>query len=150
LENEIVAVGRICVEPPTTTVRPTPTSLVLETSRRLGAGARVPLNLSALSSFSLFPGQVVGIRGINASGNYLAVQQILVPQRLPCPDIASSDFLTTGIRMIVASGPWGTDSGGWEVFQEICHLAQTERVDVLILVSSHSAPALTIDGPVYR
>ena len=117
-----------------TTARPTPTSLVLETSRRLGAGCRVPLNLSAVPSFSLFPGQIVGVRGINASGAYLAVQEILLPNRLPCPDVESSDFLNRGMKMIVASGPWGTDKGGWEGFNEICRIAQTESVDVLILV----------------
>lgn len=36
--------------------------------------------------------------------------------------------------MIVASGPWGTETGGWEGFEEICRVAQTESVDVLILV----------------
>jgi DNA polymerase alpha subunit B len=100
----------------------------------LGAGSRVPLNLSNVPSFSLFPGQVVGLRGVNASGSYLAVQDILVPQRLPCPDVSVGELLTRGMRMIVASGPWGTDTGGWEAFEEICQVAQNESVDVLILV----------------
>lgn len=134
MKNEIVAVGRICLDPPTTTARPTATSLVLETSRRLGAGARVPLDLSSIPSFSLFPGQVIGVKAINASGSYLAVKEILLPQRLPCPDITSSDLLTRGMRMIVASGPWGTDTGGWEGFEEICQVTQSEQPDVLILV----------------
>jgi hypothetical protein len=76
----------------------------------------------------------VGVRGVNASGAYLAVQEILLPQRLPCPDVTSADLLTRGVRMIVASGPWGTETGGWEGFEEICRVAQTEFVDVLILV----------------
>jgi len=38
--------------------------------------------------------------------------------------------------MIVASGPWGTETGGWEGFEEIVRVAQNESVDVLILVSS--------------
>jgi DNA polymerase alpha subunit B len=124
------------LDPPTTTARPTATSLVLETSRRLGAGSRVSLNLSGIPSFSLFPGQVVGIRGVNASGAYLAVQEILVPQRLPCPDVTAADLLTRGMRMIIASGPWGTENGGWEGLDEICRVAQNESVDVLILVYS--------------
>lgn len=133
-----MAVGRICLDPPTTTARPTLTSLVLETSRRLGGGARVPLNLSAIPSASLFPGQIIGVRGVNASGSYLAVQEILLPQRLPCPDITASDVLGRGLRIIMASGPWGTDTGGWEGFEEICRIAQSESVDVLILVTTLS------------
>jgi DNA polymerase alpha subunit B len=124
------------LDPPTTTARPTPTSLVLESSRRLGAGSRVPLNLSNIPSFSLFPGQVVGVRGVNASGTYFTVQEILTPQRLPCPDIVSSDLLTRDLKMIVASGPWGTDTGGWEGFEEICRITQSEHIDVLILVQN--------------
>jgi DNA polymerase alpha subunit B len=133
-QNEIVAVGRICLDPPTTTARLTPTSLVLESSRRLGAGSRVPLNLSGLSSFSLFPGQVVGVRGVNAQGTSLVVKELLVPARLPCPDVVKTDLLTSPLKMIVASGPWGTDVGGWEEFEGICNVASTEQVDVLILV----------------
>ena len=102
----------------------------------MGGGARVPLNLANVKSFSLFPGQVIGVRGVNASGAYFAVQEILLPQRLPCPDITAADLLTRGLRMIIASGPWGTDTGGWEGFEEICRVAQSESVDVLILVFS--------------
>lgn len=83
---------------------------------------------------SLFPGQIIGVRGVNASGSYLAVQEILLPHRLPCPDVTASELSTRGLRMIVASGPWGTDVGGWEGFEEICRIAQTDSVDVLILV----------------
>jgi len=89
-------------------------------------------------SFSLFPGQVIGVRGVNASGAYLAVKEILLPQRLPCPDIISSELITRGVKMIIASGPWGTDTGGWEGFEEICRVAQSDSVDVLILVRSPS------------
>lgn len=74
------------------------------------------------------------MRGINASGSYLAVQEILLPARLPCPDVTSSELLTRELRMIVASGPWGTDQGGWEGFEEIVRIAQSEGVDILILV----------------
>jgi len=135
-KNEIVAVGRICLDPPTAAARLTITSLILETSRRLGGGSRIPLNLSNVPLASLFPGQIIGVRGINASGSYLAVQEILLPSRLPCPDVTSSELLTRGLRMIVASGPWETDQGGWEGFEEIVRIARTEAVDVLILVRS--------------
>ena len=52
------------------------------------------------------------------------------------------------MRLIVASGPWGTDSGGWEGFEEICRLAQTERPDILILVTTLET-VLTLDGSIH-
>jgi hypothetical protein len=42
------------------------------------------------------------------------------------------------MRIIVASGPWGTDKAGWEGFEEICRIVQSESVDVLILVKKIS------------
>lgn len=77
---------------------------------------------------------MVGVRGVNASGQYFAVQEVLLPQRLPCPDVAPAELLTMGMKIIVASGPWGTETGTWEGFEEICRVAQSESVDVLILV----------------
>jgi hypothetical protein len=43
--------------------------------------------------------------------------------------------------MIIASGPWGTDNGGWEGFEEICRIAQNESIDVLIIVASPLFPS---------
>jgi hypothetical protein len=56
----------------------------------------------------------------------------------------------------MASGPWGTDTGGWEGFEEICRIAQAESVDVLILVRptlTHAhkrRPVVIADGPLSR
>ena len=99
----------------------------------------------------MFPGQVVGVRGVNASGAYLAVKEILLPQRLPCPDVTSVELLNRGVKMIVASGPYGTETGSaWEGFEEICRIARSEHVDVLILVSHPYNSSDRVDGSIPR
>jgi DNA polymerase alpha subunit B len=64
--SEIVAVGRIAsdlLEGKLNTA-----SLVLETSRRMGAGRRVPLRVDSLPGYTFFPGQIIAVRGTNDSG----------------------------------------------------------------------------------
>jgi hypothetical protein len=85
-------------------------SVLLETSRRLGSGAKVRLNLSQLSSFSFFPGQLVALAGL-PSLDAFHVKQLLPVPLLPRPltkieHIATSASFTTAQRMIVASGPF--------------------------------------------
>lgn len=72
---EVVAVGRIVSD--SLDGKLNSASVLLEASRRMGAGARVPLKLDAVKSFSFFPGQIVAVRGVNASGAYFAVKEIL-------------------------------------------------------------------------
>jgi hypothetical protein len=77
---------------------------------------------------------VVGVRGVNASGEYFAVKEILVPGRLACPDVGVGEELGRDVRILIAGGPWGTDDGGWEGLEEICRVVLSEKVDVLLLV----------------
>ncbi|KAL8945969.1 MAG: hypothetical protein Q9183_007973, partial [Haloplaca sp. 2 TL-2023] len=54
--NEIIAVGRIASDSPEGKLNPA--SILLEMSRRTGAGLRVPLKVDSLS-YEFFPGQIV-------------------------------------------------------------------------------------------
>ena len=75
-QNEIVAVGRIASD--TSEARLTQGSVVLETSRRGGAGIRVPLELRDDGpAYEIFPGKIVALRGKNASGERFRVSDIL-------------------------------------------------------------------------
>ncbi|NWZ30855.1 DPOA2 polymerase, partial [Asarcornis scutulata] len=51
-------------------------SAVLEGDRQRSAGARIPLDLSELPEFSLFPGQIVALEGINSTGKMLVVSRL--------------------------------------------------------------------------
>eukprot|EP00076_Gallus_gallus_P035926 XP_025001464.1 DNA polymerase alpha subunit B isoform X1 [Gallus gallus] len=53
-----------------------PKSAVLEGDRERSAGAQIPLELSELQEFSLFPGQVVVVEGTNSTGRRLVVSKL--------------------------------------------------------------------------
>lgn len=140
--SEIVALGRIACDSPAGKL--TASSIVLEASRRMGAGVRVPLKLDAVKAYDLFPGKIVALRGSNASGEYFNVTEVLeIPlQYSAAPEI--SDFDDTSARLgdesptlniIVASGPYTSDSNlDFEPLQAICDRAAESTADALILL----------------
>ncbi|RPA95183.1 DNA polymerase alpha, subunit B [Choiromyces venosus 120613-1] len=150
--SEIVAVGRISCD--TLDGKLSPSSVLLEASRKMGAGSRVRLKLDAVPSYSLFPGQIVAVKGINASGEYLAVSEILDIPRLPNPTSSPSVLLDTadrlsagGLNIVVASGPYTTDDNlRFEALSEICNKAAESCPDVLIL----TGPFIDADHPLIK
>ncbi len=141
--SEIVAVGRIASD--STEGKLNPASLVLETSRRSGAGKRVPLNVDSIPSVNFFPGQIVALLGINASGNYFSVKEVLPPPLLP-PAVSSvptiettnervSESGSSPLNVMIASGPYTADDNlDFEPLKEICQKAAESYADALILM----------------
>lgn len=137
--SEIVVVGRIASD--SLDGKFNTASVVLESSRRMGAGSRVPLKLDAIKSFSFFPGQIVAVKGVNASGNYFAVSEILEIPALPTTATLASEMAAVASRLsagpltvMVASGPYTTDDNlHFEALDEICRRAVETCPDVLIL-----------------
>ncbi|KAF3042881.1 DNA-directed DNA polymerase alpha subunit pol12 [Didymella heteroderae] len=121
--NEIIAVGRIASD--TSEAKLNTASLVLEGSRRFGSGRRVPLKVDALPSYNFFPGQIVALRGTNASGDLFVASELLSLPLLNPPATKPSDlddiharYLDTPdsdpdnarpLTMLVAAGPYTTD-----------------------------------------
>jgi DNA polymerase alpha subunit B len=77
----VVVVGRICCDED---AKLNEASLVLETSRLMGAGARIPLKMNPTvtingdsSVYPLFPGAIVAFKGRNETGEWFQVSQIL-------------------------------------------------------------------------
>ncbi|CUS09023.1 unnamed protein product, partial [Tuber aestivum] len=150
--SEIIAVGRISCD--TLDGRLSPSSVLLEASRKMGAGSRIRLKLDAVPSYSFFPGQIVAVRGVNASGEYLAVREILDIPKLPCraspPDVlleTAGRLSAGGLNIVVASGPYTTDDNlHFEALSEICDKAAKSCPDVLIL----AGPFIDVDHPLIR
>lgn len=121
--NQIIAVGRIASD--TSEGKLNTSSLVLEGSRRMGSGRRVPLRVDSLPSYNFFPGQIVALRGTNASGEAFVVSEILPLPMLNPPatrpeelDAINTRFLDTPdsdpdnarpLTMMIAAGPFTTD-----------------------------------------
>ena len=150
--SEIVAVGRIVSD--SLEGRLNAQSVLLESSRMTGGGARTPLKLDAVSSFAFFPGQIVAVRGTNSSGNYFAVSQILTPPQLPVASSPPDELAETAERLeagpvsiFIASGPYTTDDNLlFESLDAICDKAAAQQPDVVIL----TGPFIDSEHPLVR
>lgn len=146
--NEIIAVGRIASEAPEGKLNAS--SLMLETSRRTGAGLRIPLKVEVIT-YEFFPGQIVAVRGINASGLYFSVNEVLeVPLLPPAASLPSTldnnnqrlgvededtESATHALNVLISSGPYTADDNlAFEPLQALCEKAAESYADVLIMV----------------
>ncbi|KAF4551299.1 DNA polymerase alpha subunit B-like protein [Elsinoe fawcettii] len=151
---EIIAVGRIASD---TEGSINAASLVLETSRRMGSGLRVPLKIDSLP-FDFFPGKIVAVRGINASGESFHVSEIISIPHLSLPASRPSELEMHNARVdgsadepgerplsvIVASGPYTPDTDlSYEAFRSLLDRAAASRTDVLIL----TGPFVDLEHP---
>ncbi|KAK5449861.1 DNA-directed DNA polymerase alpha subunit pol12 [Exophiala xenobiotica] len=154
--SEIIAVGRIASDTPEGKLNSA--SLVLEMSRRMGAGLRVPLKVDALPSYQFFPGQIVAVKGTNASGLYFTVKEVLSIPRLPMPlsttseiaavnerlEVSEDSTTTLPLNIMISSGPYTADDNlAFEPFQALCEKAADSMADALIL----TGPFLDIEHP---
>ncbi|KAK8157269.1 DNA polymerase alpha subunit B N-terminal-domain-containing protein [Phyllosticta citrichinensis] len=161
--SEIIAVGRIASD--SSEGRLNAASLVLETSRRTGAGLRVPLRVDNLPDYSLFPGKIVAIRGSNASGSFFQATELLEIPILPSSgttacelDVHNARLSTTSdmdiddgdsasirpVSILSASGPFTPGHVlDYSALHALVETASTTRPDVLIL----SGPFLDIEHP---
>ena len=145
--SEIIAVGRITSE--ALEGKLNASSLMLETSRRTGAGLRIPLKVESLS-YEFFPGQIVAVRGINASGLYFSVNEVLELPLLPPPASLpstidnlnerlgvedSTETASQALNVLISSGPYTADDNlAFEPLQALCDKVADSYADVLIMV----------------
>ncbi|KAK9477736.1 DNA polymerase alpha/epsilon subunit B-domain-containing protein [Lipomyces japonicus] len=115
-------------------------SVLLETSRRIGSGARVALSFpqQLSSSFSLFPGQIVCLKGSNPGGDEFVVRQFIDLPDLP-PAVSQAGILkqhaSQSTRIVVAKGPFSTmDDLAFTPLRQLITTAIESRASVLILM----------------
>ena len=84
-QSTVVVCGRVCCECEPAAIgsgvaaleaRLDAGSVMLEGSRALSSGARVSVDLSNLPAYSLFPGQIVAISGVDVTGARLVAQAL--------------------------------------------------------------------------
>ena len=156
--SEIVTVGRIASD--TLESKLSPSSMVLEMSRRTGAGLRVPLKFEPTICAEFFPGQIVAFRGINASGDYFSVSEVLEIPLLPIAASLPSNVDSINERLgiedtenvspshalniMVSAGPYTADDNlDFEPLHTLCDKAIETCADALVLVG----PLLDIEHP---
>lgn len=151
---EIIAVGRIASDSPEGKLNAA--SMVLETSRRMGAGLRILLKMEK-QAFDVFPGKIVALKGINASGEYFTVSEVLSLPRLPLPATSPTDLDihnerlsdptdtdTRPLNILIGSGPYTPETDlSYDALHEICTKAASSVADVLIL----TGPFLDLEHP---
>ncbi|KAK5118998.1 hypothetical protein LTR62_000209 [Meristemomyces frigidus] len=151
---EIVAVGRIACDQPNSKLNAA--STVLETSRRMGAGLRVPLKFEGIG-YDLFPGKIMAMRGTNVSGEYFVVTEVLSVPTLPPVASTPTEFdihndRLTGtdgearpLNILVAAGPYTADTDlSYSPLYTILAKAQEQLTDVLVL----TGPFLDLEHPI--
>ncbi|CAO3591206.1 unnamed protein product [Absidia cylindrospora] len=144
-QNTITAVGRICCD--ASEGKLNDKSILLETSRTLGMGKRVKLDISQVNEYTLFPGQIIAVEGTNKTGKSFTVDKILLP---PFPENlepvtdenkAPNDRIT---EAIIASGPYTLDTDlSFNPLEELLETCRNEQPDVLILMG----PFLSVGHP---
>merc|ERR1712142_295636 len=108
-------------------------SVVIHGSLDTSSGACIPLDLSQVSSYSLFPGQVVALECTNPNGSKLVASKVFDGVTLPAADLKMDDGRV--ISMVVASGPFNTtDSIGLEPLHDILEVIKMNKPSVALLL----------------
>lgn len=123
------------------------TSVMLEGSRHTSNGSRVEVDLSnvkaAKESYSLFPGQIVAIEGVNTSGRKLVAQRICEgAARTPEPSSARELLKLhhdvqggSPLQLLTACGPFtSSDNLEYEPLYEFMVKVKEHEPDVVILM----------------
>jgi len=154
-QQEVGVVGRICADGDG---RLSEGSIALEGSTGRSRGASVALDLSRVPAFSVFPGQVVAVRGLNPTGRAFLAQSIATAY----PDGArpgrsgkgaggvrgaQADMPQGAVRVVAASGPFASspdqDPSG---LTAVLTAAATRKADLVVL----TGPFLDAESPAVR
>ncbi|NWI13327.1 DPOA2 polymerase, partial [Crypturellus soui] len=113
-------------------------SVILEGDREYSAGGQVPLDLSELQEYSLFPGQVVIVEGTNSTGKCLVVSKLyesggaFLAFQHGNDGFPSAD--TEPRLVLVACGPYTTsDSIAYDPLSDLVDVIVRDRPHVCVL-----------------
>ncbi|XP_069501075.1 DNA polymerase alpha subunit B isoform X2 [Ambystoma mexicanum] len=110
-------------------------SVVLEGDLEHSSGMQVPVDLSELKEYSLFPGQVVILEGTNSTGRKLVASKLYegVPLPFHKPTESLQDWEQQMI--LIACGPYTTsDSITFDPMMDLIDIVNRDKPDVCILL----------------
>nr|XP_057918755.1 DNA polymerase alpha subunit B isoform X2 [Doryrhamphus excisus] len=131
-QDAVCVVGQVCCD---SNGKLNAQSLLLEAGPEHGA-QQVRLDLSELQEYSLFPGQVVVLEGMNTTGGKLVVSKVY--QGLPLPFFSSEvkvEMDEEPVSVLVACGPYTpSDSLNFDPLLDLLHVIARDGPDVCILL----------------
>jgi len=118
-------------------------SLVLESSRMMGSGVRVPIHFApetklrggatGVGGVSFFPGAIVVLRGRNGGGGFFLVEEILSFPPIKSPSPPPSDA-TTAFSVCIACGPFTLDTDlEYKPWRSLLDIVKTSKPAVILL-----------------
>lgn len=136
-------IGRICNEAHEGKMNKT--TILLEGNRHGSNGSRMTLDVSKMEkSFSLFPGQIVGVRGVNSTGRKMVVEEIIDGIETQVVKSMKDDLKRiyetkngNGAKVFVVCGPYTTNQ----------NLKYEPLADLLSLIVHEKPAAVIMTGP---
>lgn len=112
-----------------------PSAILLEGSHELTNGNSVQLNLSKLSNYAVFPGQVVAVQGFNPHGNSFIAQKLFTDASGSSATQSIIPTFTGSLHIVVAVGPFTVSSNlSYAPLQELVKYVTNHIPHVLILI----------------
>ena len=142
-QDDVTVIGRVCNDAHTGRINST--SVMLEAPRHQN-GIRVNLQMDYIKKpYSLFPGQIVKVEGINISGRTMVATSITEGSPLPLPKTRAKDLLKLQhlgkaqgrpLQIMTACGPFTTSNNlNYEPFTDfIIGIVKESKPDALILM----------------
>ncbi|XP_039624981.1 DNA polymerase alpha subunit B [Polypterus senegalus] len=132
-QENVILLGQICCD---SNGKLNAKSVVLEGDLEYSCGMQVPVDLSELREYSLFPGQVVVMEGINSTGRKLVASKLYEGVPLPFYRPEEQDDISDEQQMVlVACGPYTTsDSLTYEPLLDLIEIVKRDKPDVCILL----------------
>ncbi|XP_015267422.1 PREDICTED: DNA polymerase alpha subunit B [Gekko japonicus] len=110
-------------------------SVILEGDQEHSSGGQVPVDVSELAEYSLFPGQVVIMEGTNSTGGQLVASKLYEGVPLPFHKPTSPTEEPEQQMVLVACGPYTTsDSITYDPLVDLIEVINKSRPDVCILL----------------
>ncbi|KAM9258895.1 DNA polymerase alpha subunit B [Morus bassanus] len=107
-------------------------SVMLEGDRQHSSGGQIPLDLSELKDYSLFPGQIVALEGTNSTGRKMVVSKLY--EGVPLPFHAPTEPAPERRLALVACGPYTpSQSCAYDPLADLVALVARDRPDLCLL-----------------
>uniref|UniRef100_A0A8C1I4V2 DNA polymerase alpha subunit B n=1 Tax=Cyprinus carpio carpio TaxID=630221 RepID=A0A8C1I4V2_CYPCA len=137
VQDSITVLGQVCCD---SNGKLNAQSVLLEAGQEQG-GRLVPVNLSELKEFSLFPGQVVVMEGMNPSGEKFVATKLYegIPLPFYCPSEAKQEMdegkiVSEPVMVMMACGPYTpSESLTYDPLIDLITIINKDHPDVCIL-----------------